>query len=117
MGGAMAGLPRIARAQGKRARIGWFAISPHPYVEDFRSGMRDLGWTEGDNLQIDYVYADGNSGRLPELAAVLSRGGCDLIVASGSAAVDAALAIQSIPTGFRARSASWAEVSADPPTT
>jgi len=97
MGGAMAGLPRIARAQGKRARIGWFAISPHPYVEDFRSSMRDLGWTEGDNLQIDYVYADGNSGRLPELAAVLSRGGCDLIVASGSAAVDAALAIQSIP--------------------
>jgi putative tryptophan/tyrosine transport system substrate-binding protein len=96
MGGAMAGLPRMARAQGKRARIGWFAISPHPYVEDFRSGMRDLGWTEGDNLQVDYVYADGNSGRLPELAAVLARGGCDLIVASGSA-VEAARTIQSIP--------------------
>ena len=94
MGGA--GGPATLGAQGKRARIGWFAISPHPYVEDFRGGMRDLGWTEGDNLQIDYVYADGNSGRLPELAAVLSRGGCDLIVASG-AAVDAALTIQSIP--------------------
>jgi putative ABC transport system substrate-binding protein len=95
--GAATSLPLVAWAQDKRARIGWFAVSPYPYVEDFRNGLKDLGWIEGDNLQIDYVYADGNPGRLPELAAMLSRSGIDLIVASGAAVNAARATTQSIP--------------------
>jgi putative ABC transport system substrate-binding protein len=98
LGGAAAAWPLAARAQGKRARIGWFTVAPHPYVDDFRRGMRELGWTDGENLLIEYVYADGHPERLPELAAALARGVNDLIVVSGSDGLEAArAAIHSIP--------------------
>jgi putative ABC transport system substrate-binding protein len=98
LGGAAAAWPLRLRAQGKRARVGWFTVAPHPYVDGFRRGMRELGWVEGENLLLEYVYADGHPERLPELAAALARGANDLIVASGSDALDAARAsIHSVP--------------------
>jgi putative ABC transport system substrate-binding protein len=97
LGGAAA-WPLAARAQTKRARIGWFTVAPHPYIDGFRRGLRELGWIEGENLVIEDTYADGHPERLPGLAAVLARVPYDLIVASGSDAVEAArAAIQSIP--------------------
>ena len=97
LGGAAA-WPLAARAQTKRARIGWFTVAPHPYIDGFRRGLRELGWIEGENLVIEDTYADGHPERLPGLAAVLSRVPYDLVVASGSDAVEAArAAIQSIP--------------------
>ena len=98
LGGAAAAWPLAARAQTKPARIGWFTVAPHPYIEGFRRGLRELGWIEGENLVIEHTYADGHPERLPGLASVLARVPYDLVVASGSDAVEAArAAIQSIP--------------------
>jgi putative ABC transport system substrate-binding protein len=58
--GAAAVRPLSARAQVDRKRIGWFAVASHPYIDGFRRGMRELGWIEGENLLIEYVYADGH---------------------------------------------------------
>jgi len=96
--GAAALWPFTARAQTKRARIGWFTVAPHPYIDGFRRGLMELGWIEGENLVIEPIYADGHPERLPGLASVLARVPYDLVVASGSDAVEAArAAIQSIP--------------------
>jgi hypothetical protein len=72
LGGAAA-WPVAARAQTKRARIGWFTVAPHPYIDGFRQGLRELGWVEGENLAIEPIYADGHPERLPRLASVLAR--------------------------------------------
>jgi putative ABC transport system substrate-binding protein len=98
VGGAAAGWPFAARAQSKPARIGWFTVAPHPYLNAFRRGLRESGWIEGENIVIEQTYADGHPERLPGLAAVLARVPYDLIAVSGSDAVEAArAAIQSFP--------------------
>jgi ABC-type uncharacterized transport system substrate-binding protein len=98
LGSAAAAWPVEGRAQSRRARIGWFTVAPHPYIDAFRRGMREQGWIEGENLVIEATYADGHPERLPGLAAVLARVPYDLIVVSGSDAVEAArAAVQSIP--------------------
>jgi putative tryptophan/tyrosine transport system substrate-binding protein len=98
LGGVAAAWPLAVRAQAKRARIGWFTVAPHPYIDGFRRGLRELGWIEGEDLVIEPTYADGHPERLPGLAVVLARVPYDLVVASGSDAVEAArAAIQSIP--------------------
>ena len=53
LGGVAAAWPRAARAQTKRARIGWFTVAPHPYIEGFRRGLKELGWIEGENVVIE----------------------------------------------------------------
>ena len=60
LGGATAMGPLAASAQTKRARIGWFTVAPHPYVEGFRRGLKELGWIEGENVVIEHTYADGH---------------------------------------------------------
>jgi putative ABC transport system substrate-binding protein len=98
LGCAASAWPLAARAQNKQARIGWFTVAPHPYIDGFRRGLRELGWIEGENLVIERTYADGHPERLRGLATVLARVPYDVIVASGSDAVEAArAAIQSIP--------------------
>ena len=76
-------------------RIGW--LSPglprpdhDPPVEAFRQGLRDLGYVEGQNLVIEYRYAEGRIERLPDLAAELVQLQVDVIVAGGTAAIRAA---------------------------
>jgi putative ABC transport system substrate-binding protein len=98
LGGAAAAWPLAARAQTKRARIGWFTVAPHLYLDAFRRGLREWGWIEDENVMIEQTYADGHAERLQGLAAVLARVPYDLIVVSGSDAVEAARAtIQSFP--------------------
>ena len=77
----------FAQAQ---ARVGWLTIAPHPGIEGFRAGMRELGWVEGETLTIDYAYGEGRPDRMSELAATLAKGHAQLIIASGSDAVVAA---------------------------
>jgi putative tryptophan/tyrosine transport system substrate-binding protein len=55
----------------------------------FEQGLRELGWTPGADILIEYRYAEGDAGRLPMLAAELVRLKVDVIVA---AAVPATLA-------------------------
>jgi putative tryptophan/tyrosine transport system substrate-binding protein len=51
--------------------------------ERFEAGLRELGWTPGSNVVIDYRYADGSLDRLPALAAELVRIPVNVIVARG----------------------------------
>jgi len=51
--------------------------------EHFEAGLRELGWTPGSNVVIDYRYADGNLDQLPALAAELVRIPVNVIVARG----------------------------------
>jgi putative ABC transport system substrate-binding protein len=67
----------------------------------FRSGLRERGWMEGENIQIEFRSAEGNTGRLPGLAADLVRLKVDLIVARSSLFVQPAKeATSSIPIVF-----------------
>ena len=54
-----------------------------PFIEAFESGLRDLGWVEGQNVAIEYRYAEGKPDRLPGLATELVRLNPNLIVAPG----------------------------------
>jgi putative ABC transport system substrate-binding protein len=56
----------------------------------FRAALADMGWTEGQNLAIEYRFAEGQLERLPQLAAELVRMNVDLIVASPTPAALAA---------------------------
>lgn len=89
--------PLAARAQqqaGKVPRIGYLrATSPSDrpsQLDAFRQGLRELGWSEGQNVVIDYRYAEGRFDRLPNLAADLVRLEVDLIVSEGTQGVTAA---------------------------
>src|SRR5215510_1006837 len=80
--------PATADAQqtGKVPRIGLLSLTPpsdRPSLLDaFRQRLRELGWIEGQNIVIDYRYAEDRVDRLPHLAAELVRLKVDLIVAS-----------------------------------
>jgi hypothetical protein len=58
LGGAAAAWAFAARAQqfGKVPRVGVLVSlsAPHPFTEAFRSGMRDLGYSEGSNVAIEW---------------------------------------------------------------
>ena len=90
VGGAMAALPLTARAQqlaGRVYRIGYQAIGSReqtlPFVNVFEEGLRSLGYRVGENVAIEYRFADGKMERMPALAADLVRLGVDIIIASG----------------------------------
>ena len=61
-----------------------------PFLEAFRRGLSELGWVEGQNVVIEYRFAEGRYNRLPDLAAELVRLKVDIIVAGGTAACAAA---------------------------
>ncbi len=78
-----------AQQPGKVYRVGILTNNASDPAETrlwqaFRSGLRERGWIEGQNIQIEFRAADGNTARLPELAADLVRLKVDLIVARSS---------------------------------
>ena len=64
--------------------------SDNHLVEHFRQGLRNLGYVEGQNLVIEWRWAEGSEERLRDLAAELVRLPVDVIVAVGTPAVRAA---------------------------
>jgi putative tryptophan/tyrosine transport system substrate-binding protein len=96
LGGAAAGWPLAARAQqaGKVWRIGVLeTISPELNAANFnalRTGLRNLGYIEGQNLTFEYRFADGRAERFPQLVNELVRARVDVIVTRGTPAVLAA---------------------------
>jgi putative ABC transport system substrate-binding protein len=58
--------------------------------EAYRQGLRDLGWIEGQNIVIEYRFAEGETERFPDLAAELVKLKVDCIVSFGVAATRAA---------------------------
>jgi putative tryptophan/tyrosine transport system substrate-binding protein len=73
--------------------------SESPRTEGIRLALRERGYIEGQNIAIEYRYAEGMRGRIPELAAELVHRGVDIIVvAGGTSPVRAAMnATKTIP--------------------
>ena len=87
--------PRLAEAQpaGKVPRVGVLAngsASTSPPVDAFRRGLRDFGYTEGQNIALEIRWAEGRFERLPELAAELVRWKPDVLVTAGPYGLQAA---------------------------
>jgi putative ABC transport system substrate-binding protein len=103
--GVLLAAPLAAEAQpaGKVYRIGFLRrTSPEPAAwEAFRQALRDLGYSETQNVVIEQRYAHGASDRLPGLAADLVRLKMDVIVVDGMpTAVAVKAATTSIPVVF-----------------
>jgi len=105
LGGAAA-WPLAARAQQPGlAVIGFLhSQSPDGFTEPLRGlrrGLKEAGFVEGENVAIDYRWADNQTDRLPALAAELVRRQVSVIVALGSTAVvQAKTATATIPIVF-----------------
>src|SRR5262245_53568854 len=61
--------------------------STDPEVEAFRQGLRELGYVEGKNINIEFRKTDGNTDRYSGVAAELVRLRVDVIMAAGGSAV------------------------------
>ena len=66
------------------------ASSSTSNINAFRQGLRELGYTEGKNILIEYRHADGKLNRLSEFASELVRLKVDVIVAGGTQSTTAA---------------------------
>jgi putative ABC transport system substrate-binding protein len=106
IGGAAIAWSSGARAQQNlRPVIGVLGIEPNlPGPVAFRQGLRNLGYTEGLNILVEYRWAEGKPERFPALAAELVALKVDVIMSTGGtlAALAAKSATASIPIVFGA---------------
>jgi putative tryptophan/tyrosine transport system substrate-binding protein len=74
IGGAAATWPGVGRAQQtKLARIAVLAVGGVEPIGPFAQELRELGYVEGTNIQIEVRSAQGQISRLPELAAEMPK--------------------------------------------
>ncbi len=95
-------VPAQAQQAKKTPRIGFLMPGSRPTysmrIEAFRNGLRELGYNEGQNIAIEWRFAEGKSDRLAGLAADLVRSKVDVIVTSTTPVTQAALqATRTIP--------------------
>jgi putative ABC transport system substrate-binding protein len=87
------------------ARLGYVTLGssspPSANEERFRLGLRQLGYIEGQNIHVEYRYAEGAVERLPELVAELVGLKVDVLIAANTQTIDVARrASKSIPIVF-----------------
>ena len=112
VGSAAATWPLAVRAQqhsGKIPHVGWLVPgtrdNQEPLLEEYRRGMRELGYVEGRTVETEYLYADAQFDRLPGLAQRLVEHKVDVIVTVSTPPILAAKrATSSIPIVFAASS-------------
>ena len=104
LGGAVAGVPKASAQQpaGHTHRIGYLLTSTREQQlhlsKAFEDGLRALGYRIGENVVIEYRFANAEMDRLPALAAELARLRVDIIVTGNNANVMAAMdATKTIP--------------------
>jgi putative tryptophan/tyrosine transport system substrate-binding protein len=95
LGGGAAAWPLAARAQPrKKPTVGFLGASTpaaaEQWVAAFAQRLRELGWTEGRTVTIEYRWAEGRNERMAEIAAEFVRAKVDVIVAQGTQATLAA---------------------------
>lgn len=83
--------PALAQQSTKVWRVGFISAGREraPYLDEFRKGMRELGYYEGRNVAIESRFADGQFDRLPAQAADLVNSKVDVIVVIATPTVDA----------------------------
>ena len=105
LGGAALAWPSVAWAQqGAFRRIAFLlpgsarTTAVRGVLEAFRQGLTEHGWVEGQNINVEYRFAEGKEDALTGLAAELVRSRPDVIVAEGTTATKAArTATQTVP--------------------
>src|SRR5450432_4822720 len=108
LGGGAAAWPLAARAQpSKKPTVGFLGASTpaaaEQWVPAFAQRLRELGWTEGRTVAIEYRWAEGRNERMAEIAAEFVRLKIDIIVTAGAQPVVAAKQATSvIPIVFAA---------------
>jgi len=106
MGAGLAASPYVARAQQPMPVIGYLssrsAGETAALVAAFRKGLGEAGFTEGQNVAIEYRWADGQYDRLPAMAAEFARQGVAVLVTTGGepSALAAKAATSTIPIVF-----------------
>src|SRR5215510_13800213 len=86
---------QVAKAQPKKVPHIGYLTSTNPATESirfepFRAALRELGYIEGQNIAIDYRYAEGKADRFSALAAELVRFRVDIILVGGDRPIQAA---------------------------
>src|SRR5262245_38213136 len=107
LAGGAAAWPIVARAQQSRVPAIGFISSDAPdgyaaRLRGFRQGLKEAGYVDGENVAIEYRWAEGKLDRLPALATELVRRQVAVVVAPGSVNIALAIkeAVSTIPAVF-----------------
>jgi putative ABC transport system substrate-binding protein len=104
IGGAAVTWPLLARAQQPLPVIGFLNVAAPDgyalYVAAFRDGLKESGYVDGQNVAIEYRWAEAQYDRLPDMVADLVRRQVSVIVANTPANLVAKKATDTIPIVF-----------------